>query len=635
MPKKAKGERLLAAVRPGVVVPASGAVWGAAALMHMAHTPPLDPALVSIAVAGVIYGKARSLTGSAVAAGAWLTAATAMGPLAGPYDAMTALWGAATIAALAALHGSAPVKEAKRWRRERHRWLGQAPQYGLHGSHLLEHEPTRLGERKLLDVTGTRKHASQLASGTLAERIAEDEHLPVSRVQVRPGRIAGHLEISVRHRDPWKHPIPHPVLDPAPELPLPVPGTIREPLPVGQDPESGTPLTLPLWDEDGAKVILIVAKRRSGKTVLLSDLRERITAAEDAQLWDINLSKSVEDREWAPACHLSAAGRHDRRKALAMLRKARQVIDLRGATPRDTPVFQPTAADPLIVLVIDEIDALVSGSAAVKAELDYIASKAGSEGVALVEAGQRGTADWMGGSNVRANIDIVCLGNVNRRGEMMHAAGDMGLTLPDMATYGEGHKGVWVIAETGGDYQVGRTFNLKELTDIRKIAAERAVAREPAMAGGHGGLLDGNSPPPTGIDQLDKGSLEDALPDELREKLRRIDEKNAQTRQTLAETNEIIANLPTVDPAKLAELHAERWRQAAEQTEIPADGRAKLLALLAGEGMSSRKITEAFPGVKRWQIALWLNRLRHEGLAQVAGKGRAAKWVLSDRGESQ
>src|SRR5262249_43446543 len=123
--------------------------------------------------------------------------------------------------------------------------------------------------------------------------------------------------------------------------------------------------------------------------------------------------------------------------------------------------------------------------------LAYIASKGGSEGVCMVIAGQRGTAGWMGGADVRANISVVCVGKVSRAGEIMHAAGDMGLLLPNMATYGEGHKGVWAIAELGEDPQVGRTFLLKEPADLRKIATARRV---PAMAGATGS----GEPPPAG-----------------------------------------------------------------------------------------------------------------------------------------
>src|SRR6202012_1148597 len=118
--------------------------------------------------------------------------------------------------------------------------------------------------------------------------------------------------------------------------------------------------------------------------------------------------------------------------------------------------------------MMDEIDAATQVPA-IRQLLENVASKGREYGVSLVRAGQRGTAEWTGGGNIRANDDVFCIGMVNRRGEMMHAAGDLGLTMPDMASYGEGHGGVWVIAETGGDQHVGRTFMLKGPPDIAEI----------------------------------------------------------------------------------------------------------------------------------------------------------------------
>lgn len=640
----AKGDLLLKAVHPRRVLAASAGAWTAAEILHLAHVAPLDPALVSVAVAGVMYGtRARPATGLALAAGAWLTVATVTGPLAGPHDAMTLGWAGATAAGLAWIHRHDAVQAAKRWQAARREWQATAHSYGLGGSHLIEHEDTRLGERHVLDVTGTGKLASQLASGHLAERIAQDHGLPVSRVKVRPGRIAGRLEISTRFRDPWKHPITHPLFDDDPELDLPVPCTIREPLPVGQDPELGTPLNVTVWDGGGAKNLLIIGKRESGKTVLGNCIRERVTAATDAVLWDINCSKAAEDREWAPACQHSAVGPAQRRKALTMLIAAYKIVTERGARPRDTTVFEPTPADPLIVIFIDEAGILTDGNDWIAQQtrklLKDIASQGRSEAVTLIEASQRGTAAWVGGSDVRALLDYVCIGKVSRRGEIMHAAGDMGLALPDMATYGEGKPGVWVVAEVGGDYQVGRTFNLRELTDIRKLAAERDVNRvsRPVMAAAAPGGYDASPAPgdpahpepedTSGIGHLDE-SMEAALPDDLRERLRKLGEKNEQTRQVLDETSRALEQLPAVDPAALAASTEERWSQAAKPP--PDDAREALLRML-GEGTTISRAADAL-GQTKWTVRCWLEWLRIKGLARTEGKGRGSRWRLIQPG---
>jgi hypothetical protein len=668
----AKGDRILNVARARVIIPAAGGVWTAAAIMHAAHVGPLYVLFGSVAAAAVA-GRARPAWMAVAGMGAWVTAATAYGPA----EALTVTWGIGTVAAIAAAHCHPSVRKAKDWRRARMEHLATAHRRGLGGSHLVHHERTRLGVVDEYDVIDTGKLASQLAGGSLAELIAQEEGLALSRVQVscpRPGR----LRVSIRHTDPWKNPVAHPLFDSDPEIELPVPATIRAPLPIGQDPETGDPLTLTLWDDEGgAKTILVVAKRRAGKTTMLSALRERITAAEDADLWNINLSKAQEDREWAPLCERSACGPGERKKAFSILREARNLIDARGAAQRDNPLFQPTATDRLKVLIIDEVDALVAaGGPWVKEELAYIASKAGSEGVVLITAGQRATAAWSGGGNVRANMETVVIGRVRDAGEVQHALGQRGVYIPDLTTYGEGHKGVWVIVDDADDHQAGRAFNLRELTDIREIVTQRSRVSEMVAAGnlpvsnllagnhspGHGPPDGFGQPMPSGdapaseprhtgdsephddggegglpfddvIREMETQVMSD-LPDDLRDQLGKISKRNVETRKIIEETNRMPPPV-SVDPEAQARSTAERWRQAAEQTVIPDNSRAKLLALLAGEGMSGRKITEAFSGVKRYMIMYWLNRLRHEGLAQIEGKGRAARWVRTQDGDAQ
>jgi hypothetical protein len=668
-------------------LPASCALWTAAEIMHAASVPGMDIGLSAAALAGLAYGSsgaaktAESRThrkqAAAVAAitGAWLTAAAEGGPLAGhigPVPApLSVLWVGGTLIGYRALRAHEVVRIKREWRKAKADWLSvKAPAYGLNGSHLLEYERTRLGEAWTVDVTGTGKRASGLVNGTLAEDIAQYETLAVNRVRVTEARIAGRIRISIRRRDPWKDAIEHPVLATDPEIGLPVPCTVREPLIVGQDPESGKPLRITLWDADGAKNVFLVGIKGAGKTALLNCIRERLTAAADAVIFDINVWKAREDAEWAPACDLSAIGPADRKRALYILRCANRAVIYRSAQPRASASFQPSAAEPLIVVMIDEIDKLVKGSdylaAAIKQELKDLASAGRSEGVVLLMAGQRGTAEWVGGSDIRSQIDVFGVGKVGRRGEMHHAAGDMGLVMPDMATYGEGHAGVWVLAELGGDFHIGRTFKLTEPPDLRRLAHERAASRPPlepglvahlgklyeqlkahpggaagrpaqpaqAAQGSYSPVTDGPSPVGTAVmdrDPLDAldSEMESVLPDDLRERLRRMDQRNAETRRLQGEADAI--ELPDVDPAKIAESVRERWAQAAEQTKIPPEARARLIMLLTGEGMSGRKITEAFPGTDRKLIMLWLNRLRWEGAVGDPGRGRGARWKLTSQ----
>ena len=525
----ARGDRLLWAARARVTAGVAAGTWTAAAIMHAAGVPPDYLgfcAAVAAALAGWKVSASDPAHGKQAARaigiwGGWLTAATWFGPAAGPVHALTLLGLAGLVAGHWKLARHELVRGARQQRQHRMEWLSGAHRDGLGGSHLLEREETRLGHRIRVDTTRTGRRASSLAAGTeVAERIAENRSLPTSRVRVSKAGIAGQLDIHIRERDPWQQPIPHPLTDSQPEIKLPVPATIRQPLPVGQDPDSGRPLRLTLWDSHGGKTVMVVGKKDAGKSTLLSCVKERVTACEDALLVTINLSKGVEDLEWSPACHRSAIGPKQAGKALRILDWLCTVVDSRPLLPRDDATFQPSPAGPCVVAVIDEIDALAKVPGA-EDRLQHIASKHRSEGVALVFAGQRGTAQWVGGSNVRAMADIVCIGRVRSQSEAQHAAGD--LEIPDMSAYGEAHAGVWLIgeAEAGGRFDTGRAFNLSDLRDIREIAyarRDRSVALEPVLAGVSASGAGTPPPPDGGLGGYDVryGSLEDTLPPDER-----------------------------------------------------------------------------------------------------------------------
>jgi hypothetical protein len=171
------------------------------------------------------------------------------------------------------------------------------------GSHLLAYEDTLLGDSMLIDTRGTGKRASQVSARDVAERLGEIEMIPIGRIDVTTDAIPGRLRVSLRRKDRWAAPLAHPAAAPGSAYGehVPVPATCRTPAVIGADPETGAPLPLTLWDKDeGGKVIMITAKKGSGKTVLMSCIRERVTAAADAILIQVNLSMVRHDRRWAP-----------------------------------------------------------------------------------------------------------------------------------------------------------------------------------------------------------------------------------------------------------------------------------------------------------------------------------------------
>ena len=225
-------------------------------------------------------GRAR-LRGAEVAAvtgtvGAWLTAATAWGPLAGPHHLMTLAYLAGAGGGYWWLRRHEAVRaararrdEAAAWREQKTAWHRLAPLLRLHGSHLLEYDETLLGDTMLIDTRGTGKRASQVNAREVAERLGELEMIPAGRIDVEPDRIPGRLRITIRRRDPWQHALAHPAVDPGSPYAKYVefPASCRKPLVIGGDPETGAPFPLVLWDEDeGGKVVFVGAKKGCGKS---------------------------------------------------------------------------------------------------------------------------------------------------------------------------------------------------------------------------------------------------------------------------------------------------------------------------------------------------------------------------------
>ena len=229
---------------------------------------------------------------------------------------------------------------------------------GLNGSHLLKYGTTLLGDEMLIDTRGTGKRASQINGRDVAERLGEIEMIPAGRIDVTPDRLPGRLWIRVRRTDPWTQPLTHPAVDPGSPYAEHVtePATIRKPLVIGADPETGKPLTLPVWEPDeGGRVVGIFAKKGSGKTVLLSNITERVTACPDARLIQVNLGKHREDRRWMPLAAVNALGRKQAKQAQRTLKWVVDAIEERSNSGDDAFII-PTPETPFYLIKIDEID---------------------------------------------------------------------------------------------------------------------------------------------------------------------------------------------------------------------------------------------------------------------------------------
>jgi hypothetical protein len=647
-----------------LTIPAAAVVYGAGAVLHATGVPALDVALTGgAALPALAFGvvnhrshkhlkahpdtdplaRASKAAFGMMMAGAWAATAARWGVFAGPWDLSTVAYFTATAVGYGALRYDEVVQGKRDWRNEKIRWHQVSMKFGLQGSHLLHSERTRLGRELTIDTTGTGKRASHIAGHDTAERIAEHYRIPASRVHIRPHGIAGRIRISIRERDPWAEPIPHPALDTEPEITLPECQSITQPLILGMDPETGKPLTLDAYDPEdfGARAIMIISTRGGGKTVLLNDLMERLTACTDVLVWDINLSKAKENRRWAPACDLVAHGPDAKRDALTILRLARKAIEYRGNIDGDDAIHQPSSRAPAIVVRVDEMKALLGGQSpidqAIREQMTKLNETGRSEGVVAIIAGQRAVTTHAGSADIRANVDTVLLAKTRGRAEMMHAAGDAGMELPDMTSYGEGHAGVWLITTLGGEYQTGRTFLLKHLTDIGRIAESRRpqATLEPGLREHLGDayerLKSGKATAHTVAEPAPQPWMQDLAKElegvttDVFDQMDELARKNAETRRLQEElaSEELIELPPEYDEALRAAI-TERERQAAATVEIPVEHRAAVLAMTK-DGARLRDMMTRL-GLRKTTMYGYLARLRVEGLVEMRGKGPSAMW---------
>ncbi|MGH3226174.1 MAG: hypothetical protein ACRDPY_47115, partial [Streptosporangiaceae bacterium] len=428
------------------------------------------------------FGPAE-VAAAACAAGAWVTAATSWGPLGGRYDWLSLALVAGTVAGRRWLKRHA-VMLARRdriaaeelWVQRKAWWHSYSWDIDLGGTHLLDYADTLLGVAVVIDTRPVAR-ASQINTDHVAELIAEREGLPVGRVNVFVNRHeqAGRLHIHIRRADPWKHPFYHPATHPdSPFAQLvPYPATCRRPLVIGVDPESGDPLAVTLWDpEEGGKVILVVASKGGGKTVLLNCLTERLTACDDALVIQINFSKHREDLQWAPACTLSCLSWERVAHARRALQWVLDEITERSRQIGDVSKIVPSPATPLIVVKIDEIDE-VRKDPVCKDLIDRIAGKCRSEAVALIGASQTARAEMVG-AKFRAQTDVLVVGRFRKQAEAKRALD--GLRVPDLSEYGANKPGVQAVIElgSGGSHKLGRTFRLEAPPEIGRIVALRS-----------------------------------------------------------------------------------------------------------------------------------------------------------------
>jgi hypothetical protein len=553
-------------------------------------------------------------TEAALAAGAlggWIAAAVTWGPLGWPGHLLTWIYLTGATGGYWWLRRHQAVQAARQRREDAAAWAARKAEWhrvahliGLGDFHLQSVTPTRLGEELLLTSAPGSELATRVAASSrpYAEKYAHLRGLPYGRVDIRLTDYPGQLLMEVRENDPSvSGPVLHPALDPASPYTgqFPEPASIRDPVPVLVNPETGEVINLALWDREGGKAIGVYGMTGSGKTNLLDGIRERVTAMGDAILIDLNGAGSGDELAWEPLAACTAAGLQAdnpelQQKITGALQWARNLIGERSETAVHTgdSVFQPTRDDPAVVILADEIDELgkIEG---VSKLLEFLASKQRKAAVSLILAGQRATAAWTGGAGVRINLSTLVVGLLARDSESRHAVGAEN-EIPDIAEYSGGESGFFQIWSTRAKQVLarGRSFWIGTIGEQQQlIISRRDPARRPVLAGA------GAAPAPA-----------PAAPRE---------QPGSGLRERLAHVREVNEGRPL--PARPGPLPVVPG--------VPPEVMAVLYPLLAS-GRTSAAAVGLQLGVSKTTAYEYLAAMREYGFAEVAGGGRSSGWQL-------
>lgn len=333
----------------------------------------------------------------ALAAGGWLTAATALGPFTHPLPIVLGA-GAGILAVPWWAHRRRRMKV--RVERTLAAWPDIAKAVGLSGSQVMS---------ATVDPWGWRARFRLARGQTLADVTAKipaiESGLGTFRGAVRvyptPEDLANRCELRVLDTDPHADAIP---------WPGPSARSITQPVEIGPF-EDAAPCRVSFLRRHA----LFAGTTGSGKSGGLNVLMGNLSACNDAVIWAIDLKKGMELKPWAPCIDRLATTPEE---ATALLRDASAVVKARAGALAASGhrVWGPSSDMPALVIVIDEYAELAEQAPDAMRDTDSIARLGRAVAVTLVAATQRPTQKAMGQGAVRSQMDLrICFRVRERR----------------------------------------------------------------------------------------------------------------------------------------------------------------------------------------------------------------------------
>jgi DNA segregation ATPase FtsK/SpoIIIE, S-DNA-T family len=357
------------------------------------------------------------------------------------------------------VHRGAPHGARRKLRRIVRDWPERSDYMELRGSHVQCAEADEHGFTFTLALRAGLTTADVLARRARIESVLETRPGAV-RVVPDPDR-AHRVFLRVVNRDPLATPIAWPGSKAT---------GIGEPVVLGLF-DNGDPVRLALVGEH----LLIGGATGRGKSGLLNAILAELSVRADVVVWGIDMKLGLELAPWRPMLGRLATTRDE---ALALLTAANRVLDARARllAGRAGRKWRPSAAEPALVVVVDELAELGADALAL---FERLARMGRAAGIILVAVTQRPSVAALGSLDARTQMTVrISLGVIEARdAELILGSGRLGEGWRTERLGGPGY----FLVLAPGQHETPRPARAYWLSDeaVRAAAGRRDVVRPP------------------------------------------------------------------------------------------------------------------------------------------------------------